>query len=245
MWSTIKKTIILTLFLAASIFGIFELYCIKSIDSEILYKTDINPEDELVSTLMNRIQINDELRLAYLNNENIDNDTLIKYIFYGLNPEDFTYQKVNPVKIICNIDGVEFTSETTCSIKIIENDIFYSYQKYYFNRDEEIEFNNFNYQGWTCKNAHNRYYCMYSDYEIPYKGYGAIDSAYVYDNKIVVYEYFLQLSLKESYDELPEIEQIINDGVLYKHTFIRNSEISENETEELNYYLQESKVEIE
>ena len=44
----------------------------------------------------------------------------------------------------------------------------------------------------------------------------------------------------EGFIKDPTEEEIKNEGVLYKHTFIRNPDIQENEVHELNYYLEES-----
>lgn len=240
MLKSIRNTIIVTIFLAVVILAIFSLHCYNSIPSEELYKDYISKEDPLVVSLMERVVRNDELRLPYINIKNIDNDRLLKYIFAGLNEQDYTIKNIDPTKIVCEIGGIQFTSTTTCKIKKINNEVFNYYQTYLFNLKQELQFNDFKYQGWTCKNSENKYYCIEDEtYKPTYASKSYIDSAYIYDNKIVVYEYYMIYKL-EGFIKDPTEEEIKNEGVLYKHTFIRNPDIQENEVHELNYYLEES-----
>ncbi len=243
MSKTIKNTLILTVTLCLFIIGGFAIYSYTTLDSEELYKDPIDKNSDLVINLMSRVRQNDELRIPYLNTQNIDNERLIKYIFGGLNSNDMQITTVQPQKIICEIDGVQFTKDTTCYITIIDNEVFENYKRLYFNSTQQLDYIDFKYNGKTCKNKNNKYYCLDEQETESYKGKSVIDSAYIYDNKIVITEYYLLTKVYQNMEyQEPTNDQVKEEGVLYKHTFIRNPNIAENEKEELNYYLEESTI---
>ena len=131
----------------------------------------------------------------------------------------------------------------------IKNDTISKYQKKIFNVDTELVFDDFNQYGLNCKNNGEKYYCLIGSYTDTLLGYSVFDSAYEYQDKITVVEYYLQIDLSDkerclkffneeyctNYKEMdkPSLSDktIKENGVLYKHVFYK---------EEDKYYLENS-----
>src|SRR5699024_9230371 len=94
-----------------------------------------------------------------------------------------------------------------------------------------------------------KYYCLINDYQDRLLGYSSLDKVYEEKDRIVLYEYYLQIDILDNdrclkyFDEnyctnydtekRPYIDESViqKDGVLYAHIFKKNGD---------NYYLEQS-----
>ena len=122
---------------------------------------ELSITDEIVVELGENIKKNDLLRQASIKNENIDSDTMIKYIFDSLKIEDFTFKTVKPKKIECIVtNNIKFISNSECHVYIISNEKINELQLKLFNTKRNLNFENLNYKSLECQNDGKNYYCI-------------------------------------------------------------------------------------
>ncbi len=225
--------------------------CLKSYltpQTEELKKEKIIQADQgTVLELISTLNKNEILRKPKLNNTDIDSLDIIKFILDNLKEEDYQLKLVKPLKISCNIDNIEFTQESDCTIRVISNQTILKYENSFFNISEPLEFKDFQYKGETCRNNGYNYYCLEGNYENTTENYSFIKDSFIKDNKLYIDEYYLNVDeskrvscLKyygrtycENKIEKPYLkdETIIKYGVLYRLVFSLNSNG--------NYYLEQ------
>lgn len=219
---------------------------------ELLTTTKLDEKDPTVQILYERIKDSTDLRKAKLVSADLTSDELIRLVIDNITEDDYKIKKVEHEKIICQVTStIKFTSSSDCKIRVIDNDVFMKYQKQYFNTENEILFDDFNYHGYECKNSGEKYYCMVSKYTNTVFGYSVFDSATKNNDVVTIREYYLQIDLKktgrcinyfgEEYcndyagKDKPSLadKTIIEDGVLYEHVFVKKGE---------SYYLESSSI---
>ena len=202
-------------------------------------KLDVN--SETVLALQDILLNGDDLRKAYLSNETITDKEILEYILSNLEDNEYKVKTVIPEKIMCNVTSdIFFISDGVCKVEIISNDKIKEYEKKIFGIDREVKYEEINYHGLNCKNDGQKYYCLVSDYLDTYKTYSLVDKAYIKNDEIYLYEYYLKINLADSTDcnkyynktycdnylteSTPDIASDIvqEDGVYYKHTFKKN-----------------------
>lgn len=210
---------------------------------ELLTTTNLDFKDPIVKVLYDRIENSINLRTAKLVAKDLTSDEIIHLVIDNLNEEDYKVKKVEHEKIICQVtDTIKFVSSEDCKVRIIENSLFMDYQKKYFNTEIELEFKDFNYHGYECKNNGEKYYCMVYPYNKTIVGYSSFESAFKNNDKVTIREYYLQVDYKENGrctkyfgedfcndyagKEKPSLSKktIIEDGVLYEHVFVKQGE---------------------
>lgn len=219
---------------------------------ELLTTTKLDIKDPTVKVLYERIKDETHLRDAKVIANELKSEQIIYLVMDNLKEDDYKVKKIEHEKIICYInDKIKFTSNEDCRVRVIENSLFKEYQKKLFNIEYELEFKDFEYHGYECKNSGDKYYCMYNQYTNTVVGYSVFDSAYKVDNKVYIRDYYLQIDYlnKERCSkyfgeefciyyhdkEKPSLgkEVIMNDGVLYEHVFAKNGDA---------YYLETSYI---
>ena len=217
---------------------------------EILSTTNLDLKDPTTKLLYERIKDTTSFRKADMKVSSLNSEEIIPYIILNLDKDDYSTKTVEPEKIVCEVTGtIKFTSSKDCKVKVIKNDTISKYQKKIFNVDTELVFDDFNQYGLNCKNNGEKYYCLIGSYTDTLLGYSVFDSAYEYQDKITVVEYYLQIDLSDkerclkffneeyctNYKEMdkPSLSDktIKENGVLYKHEFYK---------EEDKYYLENS-----
>lgn len=208
---------------------------------EVTDNETIDVNSETVLALQDILLNGDDLRKAYLSNETISDQEILQYILVNLDKNDYKMKVVIPEKIMCNVTGdIFFISDNVCKVEVISNDKVREYEKKIFGIDRELKYDEINYHGLNCKNNGQKYYCLVNDYVDTYKTYSLVDKAYVNNDEIYLYEYYLKINLLDSTDcnkyynktycdnylteQAPEIVSDIvkKDGVYYKHTFKKN-----------------------
>lgn len=217
---------------------------------EIFNTINLDLKDPTTKLLYERIKDTTNFRKADMKVSSLNSQEIIPYIILNLDKDDYTTKKIEPEKIVCEVtDTIKFTSSKDCKLKIVKNDTIIKYQKELFNIDNELMFDDFDEYGLECKNSGDKYYCLISSYTETLLGYSAFDSAYEYQDKITIVEYYLQIDLNDKercleffneeyctdFKEMdkPSLsdETIKENGVLYKHVFYK---------EEDKYYLENS-----
>lgn len=217
---------------------------------EILNTTNLDLKDPTTKLLYERIKDTTNFRKADMKVSSLKSDELIPYIIINLSEDDYSTKTVEPEKIVCEVTStIKFTSSKKCKVKVIKNDTIIKYQKELFNLDSELEFEDFEEYGLNCKNNGEKYYCLIGSYTDNLLGYSVFDSAYEYQDKITIVEYYLQIDLTDNerclkffneeyctnYKEMekPSLsdEMIKENGVLYKHVFYKEGD---------KYYLENS-----
>lgn len=217
-------------------------------------RTNLNKNDEKVTTLYERINGNNSLRKAKLVvNDDLTSDDVVLYVFDHLKDDDYKTKKYEAEKIVCQVtNSISFyTDSKSCKVMIIDHQVFYDYQKELYNIDTNIDFKDIDYHGYSCKTDKKNYYCLKSSYDDGIVGYSAFKEAYEEKNTIVLYEFYLRVDLNDEEmclkyfddeyckdskkDEKREIDEdvIVNNGVLYRHVFRKSDD---------NYYLEESAI---
>lgn len=218
---------------------------------ELLARTELSNNDPIVSILYKRVQNRTDLRRAYLVNTNLTSEDIIKFVLDHIEQEDYKKKTVTPTKITCQVTStVDFTTnDENCLIAVIDNDTIMEYQKKYFHVENELTFDDIKYHGLYCKNSGKKYYCLIGDYQETVLGYSVLDKAYEEKNRVILYEYYLQVDLNDTErcilyfgqdycanykkEERPYLDEktILEDGVLYGHVFQKDEE---------TYYLEKS-----
>lgn len=236
--SEVKYTSILSLVLLISVFMIW--VGVPSISHSITKeKLSEVTESEIKDKVTNKINYLKDFRKANINNETITNVEMLSFIFMNLNDKDYDVKKMAPLNMVCQYtDGIGFTSNSTCSVILINVKKLDEYKNLLFKYDKELEYVDFQYNGLDCKTNGSYYYCLMNDYKTDtYREFNVIDGIYKTDDLIVVYEYYLSFKFdhdscikyyneevcEESYDgEFPIIEDevIKENGVYYRHEFV-------------------------
>ncbi|MGN1371532.1 MAG: hypothetical protein ACI4XM_04595 [Candidatus Coprovivens sp.] len=210
---------------------------------ELLTTTKLDEKDPTAVVLYDRIKDKTDLRKAEFLSEDLTSEEIVHFVIDNLTKNDYNEKIYEHEKIVCQVTKtIKFTSSTDCKIRIIDNSVFSNYQKKYFISDNEINFDDFNYHGYDCKNDGKRYYCLIDDYTNTVFGYSSYDSAYKSNNQIAIREYYLQIDLRDinrcinyfgeefcsNYKgkEKPSLSDktIKQDGVLYEHIFLKEDE---------------------
>ncbi len=208
---------------------------------ELLTTTRLDYNDPTVQILYERVKDNSDLRKAHLVSSDLTSDEIIYFVIDNITKDDYKIKKVQHDKIVCQVtETIKFTSDKDCKIRVIDNDVFMKYQEKYFNTHNELEFKDFNYHGYNCKNSGSKYYCFVSSYTDTILGYSAYDSAFENGGMITIREYYLQVDIDnkdrctnyfgEDYcndfedKDKPSLSQevIKEDGVLYEHVFTKS-----------------------
>ncbi len=219
---------------------------------ELLTTTKLEYNDPTVKLLFERVKDNSDLRKASLVSVDLTSNEIIHFTIDNLTKDDYKIKKVEHDKIVCQVtETIKFTSDKDCKIRVINNDVFMKYQKKYFNTQNELEYSDFEYHGYDCKNSGSKYYCLVSSYTDTKLGYSLYDSAFKNDGLVTIREYYLQVDINDKTrctnyfgDEYcsdyvdkkkPSLSEktIKEDGVLYEHVFAK----SEN-----SYYLVSSSI---
>lgn len=219
---------------------------------ELLTITKLDFKDPTVKILYDKIKNSTDLRTAHLVAADLSSDEIIHLVIDNIHEDDYKVKKIEHEKIICQVtDTIKFTSSEDCKVRIIDNSLFMDYQKKYFNTEIPIEFNDFNYHGYECKNNGDSYFCMVYPYNETIMGYSLFDSAFKNNDKVTIREYYLQVDYKmtnrcskyfgEEFcndytgKEKPTLSDktIKEDGVLYEHVFVKSND---------KYYLETSYV---
>ena len=205
---------------------------------------ELSITDEIVVELGENLKKNDLLRQASIKNENIDSDTMIKYIFDSLKIEDFTFKTVKPKKIECIVtNNIKFISNSECHVYIISNEKINELQLKLFNTKRNLNFENLNYKSLECQNDGKNYYCIKNNYTNTFNSYSVLKKAYKKDNKIYIQDYYLYIDLtdKEKCQKYYSEEYCNNinksakpeNGVIYESIYVLG---------EFGYYLEESYI---
>lgn len=218
---------------------------------ELLSRTELSNNDPTVRILYNRVKNKTGLQKAHLVNEDLTSDDIIKFVLDNIEQEDYEKKTIKAEKITCQVTKtIDFITNTgKCNVAIIDNETFMDYQLNYFNTTNELSYEDIEYHGLTCKNSGKKYYCLINDYQDRLLGYSSLDKVYEEKDRIVLYEYYLQIDILDNdrclkyFDEnyctnydtekRPYIDESViqKDGVLYAHIFKKNED---------NYYLEQS-----
>lgn len=218
---------------------------------ELLSRNKLDYRDPTIQVLFDRIKMTNKMRKANLLNVDLKSEDIIKFTFDNIKNDEYKNKSVDAEKIVCQVtSSISFTIDgNKCNIRIIDNDVFMDYQKKYFNTEIQLQFDNINYNGLSCINDSNKYYCLVNDYTETIIGYSEFDSAYETKDKVIINEYYLQVDLKDNErckkyfgeefcNDYKNIERplinkdiIIEEGVLYEHVFVKNGD---------SYYLESS-----
>ena len=230
---------------------------LKSNDTEIMInEIEVDKNSELIKNLYAIVNQKDDLRKASLDNQAIDDETVIKYILVNMKSEDYKVVNVPNVKIVCEAaHGIRFNSNKPCNVRVIANTKMDEYKKKLFNIDRAINYTNIEYRGLDCRNNGTNYYCNETPYTSYSTSYSYIDKATKYNDEVYIYEYYIKVNLNQMDDcmkyfskdycgnyataERPILvdEVIKNKGVYYRHVF----KLGENN----NYYLKSSNIVVE
>ena len=146
---------------------------------ELLTTKQLDYKDPTVKVLYDRIKDKTDLRKASLVTSEMSSKEIIEYVLDNMTKDDYSSKTVKPEKIICEVTKtIRFTSNKSCKIVVIKNDVFNKYQKKLFNTELELSFDDIKYHGYDCKNNGEKYYCMKYDYKDTVLGYSSYDSAY-------------------------------------------------------------------
>lgn len=219
---------------------------------ELLTTTKLDQKDPTVKILFERVKDSTDLRKAEFINTDISSNEIIHFVIDNIDKDDYKVKNVKHEKIVCQVTNtIKFYNDKDCKVRVIDNKIFNSYQKKYFNTESEIQFDDFKYHGYDCKNNGEKYYCLVSSYTNTLLGYSAFDSAFKNDEKVTIKEYYLQVDLKDSErciyyfgeeyckdyrkKDKPSLSDkvIKEDGVLYEHVFAKEGE---------TFYLEKSAI---
>ena len=233
------KTIVLTIVIL--IIGSIVFAIVTNLEQgiELLSRSKLPITDPDVKLLYDRIEDNTDLRKASLNVNDLSNQEILELVIDNLTKEDYEKKTVEAEKIVCQVTKkISFnTEDKNCKIRIISNSVFNDYIKENYSLDKELDFVDFDYHGYNCKNSGKKYYCMYSSYKDYVYGYSLFDSAYKAKDSIIINEYYLQVDVSdgdrcytyfdEEYcadykenDKKDVSDRIIKkDGVLYEHVF--------------------------
>ena len=215
--------------------------------------TKLSTNDPVVSLLQAQINKNTELRLANLTFESLNGKDFITYALYALDDKEYEIKNYKSDSGLCVVpNSVMFSSNTNCSIKIMDENKIKELIKELFNKEPTLSTEEFEYKEYFCKYDSGFYYCLINnEYKNNTKYYTYLDEAYEKDDEIYLYEYYLNINLNNQakclkfYNsdicnnlgnvEIPELtkEKIKENGVLYKHTFAK---------EDNKYYLLKSEV---
>ena len=253
-----KKIIITIVSIALVILIIFNFVGRAKTDTVEQFKVneiEVDINSETIQKLYSILNQKDDLRKASLNNESLDDETIIKYILVNLNKDDYRDIWVGSVKVICEAaPGVRFNSDHGCSVRVITKAKMDEYKVKLFNVQREINYSDFEYRGFNCK-FNGNYYCKIDPYEDKSISFSVLDKATKYNNEIYLYEYYLKVNLDQMDDcskyfskdycsnykgkETPTIvdEVIKNKGVYYRHVFRLGNDG--------NYYFKSSNIFVE
>ena len=247
------KTIVLTSIII--IVGIITFFIITRVEKgiESLSRTELPLRDPDVTLLYDKIANNTNLRKASMNVQDLSNKEIIELVIDNISKKDYEKKTIKAEKIVCQVTKtIAFTTEDKkCNIRIISNDVFNKYIKNNYNLTKDIEFNDFDYNGYNCQNNGKKYYCMYTPHKKYVYGYSEFANAYKEDDTIIINEYYLQVDVtngtrcntyfdeeycsdykdKEKHDI--NSKTIKKDGVIYEHVFKQIDG---------KYYLQKSYV---
>ena len=217
-------------------------------------EVDIN--SETIQKLYKIVNQKDDLRKASLDNESIDDETIIKYILVNMEPTDYKDLNVQNVKVICEpAKGVIFHSDHPCKVRFIPNQNMDNIKKRLFNIDRKVEYKDIQYRGLDCRNNGSSYFCNINGYNDTTASFSVLNKATKYNNEIYLYEYYLKVNLNSQEDcnkyfskdycsnykgkEVPVIvdDVIINKGVYYRHVFRLGNDGK--------YYLKSSNIFVE
>lgn len=248
MVKKIRNTIILSLFMFLIIWCVLIIKT-NDVDKELISDMEVvSLNDEDKRNFQNLVNNNELLRKAYLDNENIDNDEMIKFILTGISPDYYITRLGFNNETICTIDNIDFSYETECLFRVISNDTVMEYQKKIFNTQNRLIYNDMEYKNLECKNNGEAYYCLVKTYENNVNNYSVIDNVYVSDDKYVIRDYYVSIdmnNMKECTDyfnynyciNYPDMEYMnINEnmvksrGALFEYVFTKDNE---------SYYLDE------
>lgn len=233
------KTIIVTFVILISLGIAFLIVANIEQGIEMLTRTDAPLSDPDVKLMYESIEDNIYLRRASLDVNDLTDKEIIELVMDNLTKDDYTKKTVEAEKIVCQVTKkISFnTEEKKCTIRVIENKVFTDYIKNKYNLDKEIDFNDFEYHGYTCKNSGKKYYCMYDKYNEPIRGYSVFDKAYKLKDTLVISEYYVQVDMSDgdrcltyfdeeycaNYKDMDrkdiDDKTIKKDGVLYEHIF--------------------------
>lgn len=219
---------------------------------KLLTQTKLDLKDPTVELLYGRVKDNTELRKAYLVNEDLTSEEIIKFTLDNITKNEYETKTITPDKIVCQVTNtIKFTSDTKCKIRVINNKTIMEYQEKYFNTSNELEYEDIKYHGLYCKNSGKKYYCLVNKFNDSLIGYSLFSDAYKEKDKVVIREYYLQIDLtdkerclnyfNEEYcnnylkQDKPTISDktIKDDGVLYEHVYVKKDD---------TYYLESSFV---
>lgn len=245
---TIIKTIILIAIVILGLFIGIKIYYNSGNETEESV-LDISPSDPTVQLLMKKIYSSNIFRSAGFNNNSLNDDIVISYGIDNITKDNYSSKTIKHKKSLCEVTGkILFTSTDNCNIRIINKDYFTKLIKNDFNVDYTLTKDTFTYHGYFCKSDSKKYYCLMSRYTNYDKNLSLIKNAYEEGNKLIIYEYYLYVDLnnnelcnlylnseycanKKPNDEIKvEDDVIINNGVLYRHEFVKE--------EDKYYYLQ-------
>lgn len=220
-------------------------------DKENIPRNELIENEPTVSLLFDRIENQTINRKAKLINDEMSTVEVTKYILENLDDKDKNIKKYKGNKEFCVINSnILFeTNANECNVLILNSEQIMSYQKKYFGIEKKLEYEDFQYKGYTCKSGEDEYYCLINKYNDYIYGYSAFDSAYEGKNMVVIKEYYFQIDVSDNdkclmyFDEeycnnytkkeRPYLDKDIikENGVLYKHIFRETSD---------NYYLENS-----
>ena len=249
-------TIISIILVVLLLYGVVSK-ALKSNNSEVfINEKEVDKNSELIKNLYSIVNQKDDLRKASLDNETIDDETVIKYILVNMKKEDYKVVTVQNVKIVCEAAyGIRFNSNKPCTVRVISNDKMNEYKKKLFNLDRPVNYENIEYRGLDCRNNGTNYYCNETPYTSYSTSYSFIDKATKYNDEVYIYEYYIKVNLDQMDDcmkyftkdycenyakaERPVLvdEVIKNKGVYYRHVF----KLGANN----NYYLKSSNIVVE
>ncbi len=230
---------------------------LKTDNTEVLInEKEVDKNSELIQNLYSIVNQKDDLRKASLDNETIDDETIIKYILVNLKEQDFYVVNIPNVKIYCEAaQGIRFNSNKACNVRVINNAKMNEYKKKLFNIDRDINFMDIQYRGLDCRNTGVNYLCNETPYTSYSTSFSYIDKATKYNDEVYIYEYYIKVNLDQMDDctkyfskeycenyktqETPILvdEVIKNKGVYYRHVF----KLGDNN----NYYLKSSNIVVE
>lgn len=234
----ILSTVTIVLFLLFLSTSLFTCYCFVSSPKQTISQKKLDKDDDLVKDLMSLVTRTTLFRKANYQHEQADDEMIIRYSYAMLDKQDSSWVKIIPKKIVCEVTNkVSFISSSPCIVQAIPNSVIQTYQETYFHMQKELTYPDLIIQGNKCVNDGKNYYCLWGNYVETSKTFSTIKEAYQEDDAIIIYEYYVKietdsidscllfypLSYCQEFENLDiyqlDEDEIIEHGVLYKHTF--------------------------
>lgn len=189
--------------------------------SEIIKTESIALNDPMVSLNIDKLTMDDHLRIASFKSSELESDYIIKYIFSVLTEDDYKekdYKKRNEdnkkssIKAssyknsksiyenesLCSINSnISFYGYDDCMIRVISNQTIEKYENEIFGLKKELIYDEFEYNGLICKNDGKNYYCMKTPYLNYNRNYSILKKAYKIKKELFIEEYYLNVDLSD------------------------------------------------